>query len=45
MKQWYAPRFADAAFFVSEDSKHKLEEFLPRLDTLTFQKKLRFHAG
>ena len=33
-------RFADAAFFVREDIKHPLEEFLPRLATLTFQKKL-----
>ncbi len=30
-------RFADAAFFIREDSKHKLEDFLPRLRTLTFQ--------
>ena len=33
-------RFADANFFVSEDLKHKLEDFLPRLGTLMFQKKL-----
>ncbi|HVM72975.1 MAG TPA: glycine--tRNA ligase subunit beta, partial [Anaerolineales bacterium] len=33
-------RFADAAFFVREDSKHKLEDFRPRLATLIFQKKL-----
>ncbi len=33
-------RFADAAFFVREDRKRSLEEFLPRLDTLTFQVKL-----
>jgi glycyl-tRNA synthetase len=33
-------RFADAAFFVEEDRKQKLEEYLPRLDTLTFQFKL-----
>jgi glycyl-tRNA synthetase len=33
-------RFADAAFFVNEDQKLKLEEYLPRLDTLTFQKQL-----
>ena len=33
-------RFADAAFFVREDVKHPLEEFLPKLATLTFQKKL-----
>jgi glycyl-tRNA synthetase len=33
-------RFADAAFFVDEDLHHKLEDFLPRLGTLTFQFKL-----
>jgi len=33
-------RFADAAFFIREDMQHKLEDFLPRLDTLTFQFKL-----
>ncbi len=33
-------RFADAAFFVREDVKRKLEEFRPGLATLTFQKKL-----
>ncbi len=33
-------RFADAAFFIGEDLKHKLEDFLPRLGTLTFQIKL-----
>jgi len=33
-------RFADAAFFVREDVKHPLEDFLPKLATLTFQKKL-----
>ena len=33
-------RFADAAFFIEEDSKLKLEELLPRLGTLTFQFKL-----
>ncbi len=33
-------RFADAAFFVREDVKHPLEEFLPKLAALTFQKKL-----
>ncbi len=33
-------RFADAAFFINEDLKHKLEDFLPRLGTLTFQFKL-----
>ena len=33
-------RFADAAFFITEDSQKKLEEFLPRLGTLIFQFKL-----
>ncbi|MBN1231545.1 MAG: glycine--tRNA ligase subunit beta [Anaerolineales bacterium] len=33
-------RFADAAFFVNEDEKKKLEDYLPDLDTLTFQKDL-----
>ena len=33
-------RFADAAFFIREDVKSKLEDFLPRLGTLTFQVKL-----
>ncbi len=33
-------RFADAAFFINEDLKHKLEDFLPRLATLLFQFKL-----
>ncbi len=33
-------RFADANFFIAEDLKHKLEDFLPRLGTLTFQVKL-----
>ena len=33
-------RFADAAFFIDEDLKHKLEDLLPRLGTLTFQFKL-----
>jgi glycyl-tRNA synthetase len=33
-------RFADANFFVREDLKHKLEDFLPRLGTQTFQVKL-----
>jgi glycyl-tRNA synthetase len=30
-------RFADAAFFVEDDRKKPLEDFLPELDTLTFQ--------
>jgi glycyl-tRNA synthetase len=33
-------RFADADFFYREDSKQSLEEFLPRLGTLTFQEQL-----
>ncbi len=33
-------RFADAAFFIAEDSKLKLEDYRPRLATLTFQGKL-----
>ncbi|RME42516.1 MAG: glycine--tRNA ligase subunit beta, partial [Caldilineae bacterium] len=33
-------RFADAAFFFKADTTRKLEDFLPRLDTLTFQEKL-----
>ena len=33
-------RFADASFFVEEDLKAKLDDFLPRLGTLTFQVKL-----
>jgi len=30
-------RFADAAFFINEDLKTPLEDFLPKLETLTFQ--------
>ena len=33
-------RFADANFFISQDLQHKLEEYLPRLKTLTFHLKL-----
>jgi len=33
-------RFADADFFYREDMKKPLEEFLPRLRTLTFQEQL-----
>ena len=33
-------RFADAEFFYEEDTAQPLEDFLPRLDTLTFQEKL-----
>ena len=33
-------RFADAAFFVSEDIKQPLEGYLPQLDSLMFQKDL-----
>ncbi|MBN2147522.1 MAG: glycine--tRNA ligase subunit beta [Anaerolineales bacterium] len=33
-------RFADADFFVRDDRKHRLEDFLPRLGTLIFQTRL-----
>ncbi len=33
-------RFADAGFFYKADTRKTLEEFLPRLDTLTFQEQL-----
>jgi glycyl-tRNA synthetase len=33
-------RFADANFFINEDLKHKLEDFLPRLKNLIFHIKL-----
>ncbi|MCC7187905.1 MAG: glycine--tRNA ligase subunit beta, partial [Anaerolineales bacterium] len=33
-------RFADANFFVREDLKHKLEEYRPKLSSLTFHTKL-----
>jgi glycyl-tRNA synthetase len=33
-------RFADASFFIEEDLKRRLEEYVPRLSTLTFQLKL-----
>jgi glycyl-tRNA synthetase len=33
-------RYADAEFFFKADTSKKLEEFLPRLDTLTFQEQL-----
>jgi glycyl-tRNA synthetase len=33
-------RYADAEFFFKEDTTQKLEDFLPRLDTLTFQEQL-----
>ena len=33
-------RFADANFFISQDLQHKLEDYLPRLKTLTFHLKL-----
>ncbi len=35
-----AARFTDAAYFVREDRKQKLETFRPRLSQLTFQAKL-----
>lgn len=39
-EQVIGARFADANFFIKDDLKHKLEEYLPRLGTLTFQFKL-----
>ena len=33
-------RFSDAEYFFGQDRQKKLEEFLPRLGTLTFQEKL-----
>jgi glycyl-tRNA synthetase len=33
-------RFADAEYFFNHDRQHKLEEFLPKLGTMTFQVKL-----
>ncbi len=33
-------RFADADFFIQEDRKRRLEDFFPKLDTLTFHEKL-----
>lgn len=33
-------RFSDAAFFIEEDLKRSLEEYLPRLKTLSFQQDL-----
>lgn len=33
-------RFADARFFVQEDRKHRLEDYLPRLEGLLFQAQL-----
>jgi glycyl-tRNA synthetase len=33
-------RYADAEFFFKADTEKKLADFLPRLDTLTFQEKL-----
>jgi glycyl-tRNA synthetase len=33
-------RFSDAAYFVKRDRRQRLEEYLPRLATLTFQEKL-----
>ena len=33
-------RYADAEYFFREDTSRTLEEFLPRLDTLTFQEEL-----
>jgi glycyl-tRNA synthetase len=33
-------RYSDAEYFFNHDRQHKLEDFLPRLSTLTFQVKL-----
>ncbi len=33
-------RFSDAEFFYAKDTRHKLVDFLPKLDTLTFQARL-----
>ena len=33
-------RFSDAAFFINEDNKHSLDDFIAREDTLTFHPKL-----
>jgi glycyl-tRNA synthetase len=33
-------RFSDAAFFINEDNKHSLDDFVAREDTLTFHPKL-----
>jgi glycyl-tRNA synthetase len=33
-------RFTDAQFFYTADIQHRLEDYLPRLSTLTFQEKL-----
>jgi len=33
-------RFADAAFFINEDNKHNLDDFVTRLASLTFHPKL-----
>ena len=39
-EQVITARFSDADFFIQQDLHHKLEDFLPRLATLTFQVKL-----
>jgi glycyl-tRNA synthetase len=39
-EQVITARFNDADFFIKQDLQHKLEDFLPRLATLTFQVKL-----
>ena len=39
-EQVIGARFADADFFIQQDLQHKLPDLLPRLATLTFQKKL-----
>ena len=39
-EQVLAARFADAQFFYNADRKQRLEDYLPRLKTLTFHEKL-----
>ncbi|MCY3748742.1 MAG: glycine--tRNA ligase subunit beta, partial [Chloroflexi bacterium] len=39
-EQVLAARFADTQFFYEQDRKQSLEDFLPRLDTMTFHEKL-----
>lgn len=39
-EQVIGARFADASFFINDDLKQRLDEYLPRLGTLVFQLKL-----
>lgn len=39
-QQVITARFADADFFIKQDLQHQLEDFLPKLATLTFQVKI-----